>query len=375
MLLLTHDVTEMNGLLVCSGTADVKNIGDYIQSVAQEQFYDKIDIFVEREHLNEYSSTAKTKLIMNGWFMHHPDCFPPSESIVPLFVSFHIVPRIESRFFTSETIAYLKQYEPIGARDTGTMNMLQKYDIKSYFSGCLTLALGLKYKSGIKREERKEIVFVDPAYDFPGWGRKANVICCASAMKSLACHFGTIRKLYKVFVAEGGNRLPRYLFPIYKILAAASFYEVYSKMFSDELLLHSDYITHTVKQKEYRTNESKMDYARRLISRYSNAKMVITSRIHCALPCLGVETPVIFVNSRDLNKGKKRSGGRFGGIINLFYVLNLYNGNRWDYDRLDFPAFKDKIGLDFVFDNKQDYIPLRDSLIDSVTKFVGEDIE
>ena len=37
-----------NGLLVCAGSGDVKNIGDYIQSVAQEQFYDRIDTYVER---------------------------------------------------------------------------------------------------------------------------------------------------------------------------------------------------------------------------------------------------------------------------------------------------------------------------------------
>lgn len=64
-----------NGLLVCAGSGDVKNIGDYIQSVAQEQFYDRIDTYVEREDLDVFSSDEKTNVIMNAWFMWNPEHF------------------------------------------------------------------------------------------------------------------------------------------------------------------------------------------------------------------------------------------------------------------------------------------------------------
>lgn len=84
---------------------------------------------------------------MNGWFMWNPAKFPPAPSINPLFVSFHIVPSFSERFFTKETIAYLKKFEPIGARDYGTRDLLESYGIKSYYSSCLTLTLGMHYKN------------------------------------------------------------------------------------------------------------------------------------------------------------------------------------------------------------------------------------
>lgn len=155
----------MNGLLVCKPTSYSKNIGDYIQSVAQELFYDKIDMYCEREELNRINASEKINLIMNGWFMWRPENFPPSECINPLFVSFHLVPSIADKFFTKETLEYLKRYEPIGARDLGTMELLEKYGVKSYFSSCLTLVLGMKYKCEKKNDE---ILFVDPYYRVAG---------------------------------------------------------------------------------------------------------------------------------------------------------------------------------------------------------------
>lgn len=82
---------KKNGLLICAGSGSVKNIGDYIQSVAQEQFYDHVDTYVEREALDTFFSDGKTNVIMNAWFMWRPEHFPPSPSINPLFVSMHIV--------------------------------------------------------------------------------------------------------------------------------------------------------------------------------------------------------------------------------------------------------------------------------------------
>ena len=36
-----------NGLLICNGGGKKKNMGDYIQSVAQEQFLNPVDCYVE----------------------------------------------------------------------------------------------------------------------------------------------------------------------------------------------------------------------------------------------------------------------------------------------------------------------------------------
>mgnify|MGYP003191163623 CR=1 FL=1 len=40
--------------LMLVGTEKSINIGDYIQAVAAEQFFDHIDTYIERERLDEY---------------------------------------------------------------------------------------------------------------------------------------------------------------------------------------------------------------------------------------------------------------------------------------------------------------------------------
>ncbi len=96
--------------------------------------------------MNEYKSeNGVTKLILNGWFMWFPENFPPSEDILPLFVSFHIVPSIAERLLTPITIEYLKKYGPIGCRDHYTRDLLLSKGVPAYYSSCLTLTLGKKY--------------------------------------------------------------------------------------------------------------------------------------------------------------------------------------------------------------------------------------
>jgi hypothetical protein len=42
-------------------------------------------------------------------------------------------------------------------------------------------------------------------------------------------------------------------------------------------------------------NCARLSYARELLRRYGSAKLVITSRLHCALPCLALGTPVVLL--------------------------------------------------------------------------------
>lgn len=89
-----------NSLLVCKISSKKKNVGDYVQSLAQEQYYDHIDCLVQRESMNTFSYDEKVRVIMNAWFMHHPNNFPPSEYIKPLFVSYHLTPKAADEFLT-----------------------------------------------------------------------------------------------------------------------------------------------------------------------------------------------------------------------------------------------------------------------------------
>ena len=59
--------------------------------------------------------------------------------------------------------------------------------------------------------------------------------------------------------------------------------------------------------------------AKSLLEKYSKAKLVITTRIHGALPCLAFHTPVIFIN-------KIYDYYRFPGIYELLNTIGInYN--------------------------------------------------
>ena len=81
------------GLMVV-GHDKIINIGDYIQGLASMQFLPSVDCFVEREKLSSYDGDY-IKMIMNSWYMHNPDSWPPSNKIDPLYVAVHINNKIK----------------------------------------------------------------------------------------------------------------------------------------------------------------------------------------------------------------------------------------------------------------------------------------
>ena len=361
-----------NGILVCAGEYSLKNIGDYVQSVAQEQFYDRVDCYVERENLHKIQDDERINVIMNAWFMHHPENFPPSSAIRPLFVSFHIVPSISERLLSPEVVSYLKTYEPIGARDTNTKKILERHGIKSYFSGCLTLTLGLKYKSEV---HDNTVCFVDPYYELGGRAGLGRYRKYISAFIALLRNYSSVKKMNTRFKAEFRSKIYRLSPSLDKLLHCASFFDAYRKCFDEDMIINAEYILHTVDNTKFHGNDDKMVYARQLLRTYAKARLVVTSRIHCGLPCLGIETPVIFVSSDKLEGSDAvRSSGRFGGLINLFYTMRFTDKGMIFSDK----DFQDRICGGKVtgntrFTNKDDYKPIQESLIQRVKEFLESD--
>jgi hypothetical protein len=64
------------------------NLGDEIQSLAVERLAPRIDLLLDRDRLSEFKAPKghKVKLVCNGWFSHHPQCWPPSSNIEPLLI-------------------------------------------------------------------------------------------------------------------------------------------------------------------------------------------------------------------------------------------------------------------------------------------------
>ena len=296
------------------------NIGDYVQALASSQFYPHIDGFVERDELSLYNG-EECKMIMNGWYMAKPENWPPSDKIVPLFVAFHINSKAKDIMLQPKSISYLKKYEPIGCRDTYTRDLLKDKGVDAYFSGCMTLTLGKKYHSD---EKEDKVYFVDP-YFVTQW----NLLSIIKGILFLISHFLPISVM--------ARKYPERKSFLRKCMILTGFYREYKKFFSKDILLKAEYIC---QQDSYYcdafgSDDELLSEAERLVKKYAKARLVVTSRIHCALPCLGMETPVIYTEDAAQSEA---SACRFGGLRELFNVLSWNNGHLvpdFDINRID----------------------------------------
>ncbi len=164
-------------------------------------------------------------------FFMNTSHWPPSSAVRPVFYSFHVSPHAEKVICSNDGIEYLKKWQPIGCRDAGTMDLLSRYGVDVYCSRCVTLTLP-------RREEA------------PEHGEVFIVGVSAKARYAIPKH---IRK-NAVVVDQAKVRLPIADTQLRIALA-------------DELL------------KQYR----------------DRASLVITSKIHCAMPCIAMGIPVVFL--------------------------------------------------------------------------------
>lgn len=218
------------------------NIGDDVQSYAAKRFLPTVDYVIDREALDTFDSHGEVvKAIMNGWYMYSKFNWPPASVIDPLWVAMHISENdyfgIGERFLEGIGGDYLRRYAPIGARDVSTLEMLERNHIPAYLSGCLTLTI----PQFDNVEKTNEVLLVD-------LDEKSEAI---------------VRKMYP----------------------AENFQSV----------------THNVNAEEYSalSAEDRLRRVEKLLRRYQGAKCVITSRLHCALPCLALQTPVLLVYKRE----------------------------------------------------------------------------
>jgi len=360
-----------NGVLVSStqqsGSTDgYKNIGDYIQSLAQIHFSGAEDVlYVDKERISDFNGNgAKVRTILNAWWIVFTKYWPPSEDIEPLLLSMHISPSKADGMLSEEGISYLKKHGPVGCRDRGTEEILKKRGVDCYYSGCLTLTLGLRYKNP---ETKDKVMFVDPYIEavrdedgkFSASLMLSNMLYGVTKLSKIAKLFSKFDHFY---CNSGRFKSLR------KFACVSAFYRTYRNKFSDEILFGAKYLTQAVKIGDgtiYNTEEEKMQLAEQFVVDYSDASLVITSRIHCALPCLGLETPVLFVHSEGV--GHVRDPGRFGGIVELFNVLKYRNFNLLSEDQ----NIPNKINRENLKDikNKNSYIKIMENMASKCKEF------
>lgn len=319
------------GLLKYAENEQFFNVGDNVQSLAAKQFLPQVDQLINREKMGNYEGDP-IKIILNGWFTHNTSNWVPSENIIPLFVSFHINNTAAPAMLSDKGIAYLKKHEPIGCRDQFSVDTLQAKGIAAYFTGCLTLTLdNYKIDDSLRGDD---IYIVDPLYGYTT--------------------FKKVTRNYKYFLRSIQHGT---LFKIFRR-------QKHVKLIIDkELLKSAIHIEQEPPAKTY-THEQKFEMADDLLKKYAKAKLVITSRIHCALPCLAMGTPVIFINGFE----SFVDSCRFEGILDLFNRIDI--NEKTGVFTANFPL-EGKINKDTIIKNLEKHHDIANALKAKCKAFVA----
>ena len=294
-----------------------RNIGDYIQTKAVIDMIHPINHKVlDREALNKFKG-SKLKTIINGWFMENPKNWPPNNNISPLFISFHINPSAERDLLKPESLNYLKQYQPIGCRDTYTQNLLQKHGIKSYHSSCITTTF--KRDKYITNKTQPEGVIVIGAFD----------------RLNPSIDFSSIYRLLLSLIK----------YPIHKLK-----YILKKQSFENHLRNQNILVKRyqQITKRKISSHNQGLKLANDMLKEIAKSEIIITSRIHAALPALAMGLKVIFINeglSHKNHKTRTADVNKFFMTVSLkeFFMTNLETIQKRTDHKVYFKKIKETI--------------------------------
>lgn len=238
------------GVIVYSNT---KNIGDDIQSYAASKLLPQVDYYIDREQMDIFRplENEPVNTIMNGWFMYNKLAWPVSPCINPLYISMHFWKHdalgIGSDYLDEFGREDLCAHGPVGCRDTETRQMLEEKGIPTWLSGCVTMTLKPIYPK-----------------------TEGDYICLVN-------------------VSERLEKWVRTRYP------------------NEKFIVVDQEAENMVRQEADWTE--RFANVEKLLTLYQNAKFVFTTRLHCALPCLALGTPVVLVSQQDIAET-----GRFDGL-------------------------------------------------------------
>ena len=269
---------------------DTENIGDDVQSYVATKYLPRIDYIIDRDNVTAFVPDEKEYVatIMNAWWMNKKFNWPPSPYIYPKMISMHFthydtIYHIDQKHITTGYgKEYLKKYEPIGCRDSYTKNLLKENGIDAYFSGCMTLTLD-KFED-VEKEDY--ILLVDVA-----------------------------DAIYEKVKNTTDKRIER--------------------------------ITNNRNRDEYSKLDwnTRKEYVEEYLKTIQKASLVITPRLHCALPSLALQTPVLLIDY-SLNND------RTSDFLKLLYYTT----------EEDFINGKCSYNINKPKENKKDYLKIRENL-------------
>ena len=277
--------------------SDTNNLGDEIQSLAVERFLKDPPTLIDRDSLSTYipSDLIKRKIVLNGWFSGAPENWPPSEFLDPLIVAMHI----------SWSAAY---HSGLRAGDVMLAEPFAQY---------------LRHYGPVGARDLSTVRFL----------RRANIECYFSGCATLTLPRSTEERDEQLLVL---NDLPP---------AVASSIEARTRKQVIET-------SHTGFPNS--DPERRFQRARELLALYRRAGCVVTTRLHCALPCMAMGTPVLMIDTAT-------DQYRFEGLSELVHHCSL----------ADFLAGKAPFDHEHPPPPLDRHFDLADALADRIGKFVA----
>ena len=279
---------------------DTENIGDDVQTYAAERYLPRVDYIIDRDAVTSFVPKEKEYVatMMNAWWMNKKFNWPPSPYIYPKMISMHFshydtIYHIDQRHITTGYgKEYMKKHEPIGCRDSYTKNLLKENVIESYFSGCMTLTLD---------------------------------------------RFEEIEKEDYILLVDVKDEI----------------YEKIKTMTDKEIVR----ITNNRDSKEYSkfSWETRKKYVEEYLQKIQKASLVITPRLHSALPSLALQTPVLLI---DYSLNNDRTSD-FLKLLHYTTEEKILKG-------------KIKYNINKPKANKKDYLKIREKLKEQCREFVEE---
>jgi hypothetical protein len=247
------------------------NLGDEIQSIAAQQFLPHTDLLIDRDTwtANARSFRGAFKIILNGWFSNNPENWPPPAFLSPCLISMHMTHERPKPALSSPASELLVQGE--------SLEYLKRYQPV----GCRDLwTLDLLRKRGVECYFSGCVTLTLGAAD-PG--RRRDYICAVDLPDDL----------YPALAGRARSPILR--------------------------LSHRDTNGGTFEQRCAR--------ASKLLDLYAHAKYVVTTRLHCALPCLAFEIPVLLVRAAT-------DQYRFDGLIDFMRNCSVesFRDNTVEFD-------------------------------------------
>ena len=265
--------------------SNVANLGDYIQTIATEMAIRKCFAKTEREVVfenvlrSELTDHSGGTCVMQGWYEHQRLTFLPGRDTRSVWIGTHLCEDARNMLKCLYECSNIRYYD-IGCRDKSTMAFLQSLGTTAYFSRCLTLTLPRRDKEDSKNADT--VYLVD---------------CNDEIVSHLPAN-----------VKEGAKRISQRNFP-----------------FNDWM--------------DWRQCR---EAAVSLLDEYrKHAKLIVTTALHCAQPCMAMGIPVVFIHPEYMEEDRFSS---MSGLIHL-HTLDDLKAGKVNFD-INAPVFEDlKIAL------------------------------